>query len=317
MQSVSQDNIFRSADYFNWGSSIVKGQDGLYHMFYSRWKREYGFYAWLTHSEIAHATSKNPTGPWEYKETVLKGRGGQGWDAITAHNPKIKHFNGKYYLYYIGTHLRGKPYTDEELVETAKVGYSHPNWNVLRPNQRSGVAVSKALNGPWKRMDRPIIEPSGPIITLTVNPAIDRGADGKYYLIVKGDKPNATGFVRNQAIAVAKKPEGPFVMQEKPVIDNLDTEDMSLWHDPKRNRFYGTYHAHSFIGLVTSSNGLDWEPAGEEKIMLKTIPLKNGGIIRPDRMERPFIFVENGIPQSLNLAVKEGEDSYIVCVPIK
>ncbi len=67
-------------------------------MFYSRWKKEYGFLGWLTHSEVAHAVPKNPAGPWEYKETVLKGRGKGYRDAITAHNPKIKYFEGKYYL---------------------------------------------------------------------------------------------------------------------------------------------------------------------------------------------------------------------------
>ncbi|MBT7093458.1 MAG: hypothetical protein HN936_09440, partial [Bacteroidetes bacterium] len=68
--------------------------------------------------------------------------------------------------------------------------YSHPNWAILRPNQRTGVAVSSSLSGPWTRMEQPLIEPSGPITTLTVNPAITQGKDGKYYLVVKGDKPN-------------------------------------------------------------------------------------------------------------------------------
>ena len=103
--AVGDDNIFKTEGYFNWGSSIIKEEDGTYHLFYSRWKKEYTFKGWLTHSEIAHATSQNPAGPWSYHETVLKGRGSGHWDAITAHNPKIKYFEGKYYLYYISTNL--------------------------------------------------------------------------------------------------------------------------------------------------------------------------------------------------------------------
>jgi len=286
-------------------------------MFYSRWKREYGFYAWLTHSEVAHAVADGPSGPWKYKETVLQGRGGHGWDAITAHNPKIKYFNGKHYLYYIGTHLSGTSYTNEELVETAKAGYSHPNWKILRPNQRTGVAVASSLDGPWERAGEPIIEPTGPITTLTVNPAIDKGGDGKYYLIVKGDKPNDTNFVRNQAMAISDTPTGPFEMQPKPVIDNMDTEDMSMWYDSERNRFYGIYHAHTFIGLITSENGIDWVPANENKVMSKAIPLDDGSVLKPDRMERPFIYTEKGKPKVLCLAVKKGNDSYIVTAPLK
>ena len=39
---------------------------------------------------------------------------------------------------------------------------------------KTGVAVAPTINGPWTRMDQPLIEPSGPIPTLTVNPAIAR-----------------------------------------------------------------------------------------------------------------------------------------------
>ena len=243
-------------------------------MFYSRWKREYSFYGWLTHSEVAHAISKSPAGPWKYKETALAGRRNGKWDAITAHNPKIKYFEGKYYLYYISTNLGDQKYTEADLVETSKIGYSHPNWSVLRPNQRTGVAVSNSINGPWKRLEQPLVEPSGPITTLTVNPAIDRGKDGKYYLIVKGDKPNEKRFIRNQAIAVSNNPDGPFEIQEKPVIDYLDTEDMSMWYDESRNRFYGVFHAHTYIGMVTSENGRDWEKANEYILKTKEIEQK-------------------------------------------
>lgn len=209
--------------YYNWGSSIQKGKDGKYHLFYSRWKKEYKFTGWLTHSEIAHAVSDNPAGPWKYKATVLKGRGKGHWDAITAHNPKIKYFNGKYYLYYCATNMGEKEYSENDLIETAHTGYNHSNWKILRPNQRTGVAVSKSLHGPWQRMDKPLIEPSEPITTLTVNPAITKGKDGKYYLIVKGDKPNEKRFIRNQAIAISDSPTGHFEIQPKPVIDYLDT----------------------------------------------------------------------------------------------
>ena len=315
--TLSDDNIFKTEGYYNWGTSILKGNDGKYHLFYARWKKEYSFYGWLTHSEIAHATSKNPTGPWKYKETVLKGTRDNRWDAITAHNPKIKYFEGKYYLYYISTNLGDSIPSEEELIETSKVGYSHPNWKILRPNQRTGVAVSSSLNGPWKRLDHPIIEPTGPITTLTVNPAIDQGKDGKYYLVVKGDKPNETKFIRNQAIAISNSPIGPFKIQDKPVIDYMDTEDMSIWFDKDRNRFYGVFHAHNFIGLVTSENGVDWKKSNEHVIKLKSFQLKDGTIIEPDRMERPFIYVENNKPKTLVLAVKKGDESYSVFIPIK
>ncbi|MBJ6368780.1 alpha-L-fucosidase [Snuella sedimenti] len=314
---ITSDNVFKTEGYYNWGTSILKGEDGKYHMFYARWKKEYGFLGWLTHSEIAHATSKKPTGPWKFKEVVLEGARNNRWDAITAHNPKIKYFDGKYYLYYIATNLGDKDFTEEELIETAHTGYSHPNWKILRPNQRTGVAVSSSINGPWKRMDVPLIEPSGPITTLTVNPAIDRGGDGNYYLIVKGDKPNEKRFIRNQAIAISKSPLGPFEIQEKPVIDYIDTEDMSMWYDETRNRFYGVFHAHGFIGMVTSHDGIHWKKANEYVLMPKKVKMTDGSMLVPDRLERPFVYHENGKPKVLSLAAKKGDESYSIFIPIE
>ncbi|WP_243456850.1 alpha-L-fucosidase [Polaribacter batillariae] len=316
-EPIASDNIFKTEGYYNWGTSIIKGKDGKYHMFYARWKKEYGFLSWLTHSEIAHATSKSPLGPWKFKETVLQGARKNRWDAITAHNPKIKYFDGKYYLYYIATNFGDKPFTEEELIETARTGYRHPNWNILRVNQRTGVAVSNSINGPWKLLDKPLIEPSGPITTLTVNPAIDKGKDGRYYLIVKGDKPNEKRFIRNQAIAISNSPLGPFEIQEKPVIDYIDTEDMSMWYDSSRDRFYGVFHAHGFIGMVTSKDGIHWKKANEYVLMPKKVKMADGSELIPDRLERPFVYQENGKPKVLSLTVKKGDESYSIFIPIK
>ncbi|MEP5341621.1 MAG: glycoside hydrolase family protein [Algibacter sp.] len=317
IKPLSNDGIFRDSLYYNWGSSIIKDEKGKYHLFYSRWKREYTFSGWLTFSEIAHAESKNPTGPWEYKETVLKGRGNGHWDGITAHNPKIKYFNNKYYLYYISTNLDDTEFTNQDLIDLSTVPLKDKKRMMLRENQRTGVAVSKSLNGPWKRMNKALLEPSGPIATITVNPAISKGKDGKYYLIIKGDKPNEKKFIRNQAIAVSDSPTGPFTIQPKPVIGNLDTEDVSMWYDEKMNAFYAIFHAHSYIGLMTSSGGLNWKKAEHYKVTDKKITLDDATIFKPGRMERPFVYIENNEPTVLCFAIKKGNDSYTVFLPLK
>lgn len=318
IQPIKEQNIFKTEGYYNWCPSIIKERDGKYHLFYSRWKKEYTFSGWLTHSEVAHAVSDSPYGPWQYKETVLTGRGKGHWDAVTAHNPKIKYFNGKYFLYYISTNMSEKQYSEKDLSEIARAGSKHPNWwPDLRANQRTGVAVSTSINGPWARMDKPLIEPSGPIETITVNPAITQGKDGRYYLIVKGDKPNETRFIRNQAIAISNSPEGPFEMQQKPVIDYLDTEDISIWYDKKRDYYYAIFHStEDFIGLVSSDDGINWRKALNYIIMPKIIHLKGNRLLKPDRLERPFIYVENDEPKVLSLAAKKNDESFIIFLPI-
>lgn len=316
IQNPSNDNVFKTEGYYNWGGSIIKDEYGLYHLFYSRWEKKYTFLGWLTFSEIAHATSNTLNGPWTYKETVLNGQGKGHWDEVNAHNPKIKYFDGKYYLYYISTHSAGQNFTKDELSDISKVGYSDPRWKVLRNNQRTGVAVSNSLNGPWQRSENALIEPKGPITTLTVNPAITKGPDNKYYLIVKGDKPNTKEFVRNQAVAIGDSPIGPFNIQEKPVIDYMDTEDMSVWFDAKRKYFYGIFHTKGIIGMVSSTDGLNWQKATEYTVLPKRYEIGTESII-PDRMERPFVYVENNEPQVLSVAMKKGDESYLVFFPIE
>ena len=316
VQPLMKANIFRDSVYFNWGSSIIKGKDNKYHLFYSRWPRKNKFTAWLTHSEVAHAIAENPSGPYQYIETALKSDGGNAWDAITAHNPKIKYFDGKYYLYYISTNNGASNLSESELIETAKVGYTHENWPLLRNNQRTGVAVSESLSGPWVRSKAPIIEPSGPITTITVNPAVCQGKNGKYFMIIKGDKPNEKKFIRNQALATSNSPHGPFDIQPNPVIDNLDTEDASMWYDQKVNRFYAVFHAHKYIGLMTSLNGYNWEKAHDYEIITKQVPMTNDQFLTPDRLERPFVFVEDDEPKVLSLAVKKGNDAYSIFISL-
>jgi len=315
MQSLrSGAHILADPDWYVWGASIVHGPDGQYHLFTARWPRRLGFYAWLTHSEIAHAIAEHPEGPYRWLGPALQARGAGHWDQITVHNPRIKQFDGKYYLYYIATN---GDVSDDELVEIARVGYSHPKWKLLRENQRTGVAVADSLNGPWRRMDHPIIEPAGPITTLTVNPAIARGPDGTYFMIIKGDKPGTTAFVRNQALATADSPIGPFHIQPNPVIDSFDSEDAAMWFDHDRNRFYVTFHADQQIGLLTSADGYVWTAAAHSPLTPKQIHFDNGDTLTPRRMERPFVWLdESGRPALLFVAVKVGDNAFNLHLPL-
>ncbi len=316
---VGPENIFRSKDHFQWCSSVLRGEDGQYHLFYSRWKRSYSFDAWLTHSTVAHAVAPRPEGPYQYVGTVLDFEKEEYLpkEKITAHNPKIECFDGVYYLYFCSTHADRKMGNDE-LIETGRTGAKHANWKMLRENQRTFVATARSLNGPFTVCQTPLLEPSGPITTLAVNPAVTRGRDGRYYLIVKGDKPGTVRFERNQAIAVSTKPDSGFVLQDRPVIHEWDSEDMSLWYDRHTDLYYAVFHAHTYIGMMVSNDGLTWRKAQDFEVLPKRVPLQDGSAILPARLERPFVFTQDGEPQCLSLAVMQQDgDAYIVFVPLK
>jgi hypothetical protein len=66
---------FRMSGYWVWDPSVIKAEDGRYHMFASRWSKDLGFGHWVSNSKIVRAVSDRPEGPYEYVETVLQPRG--------------------------------------------------------------------------------------------------------------------------------------------------------------------------------------------------------------------------------------------------
>lgn len=324
---VSEENVLRNSEYHNWGSSIVKGEDGKYHLFYAQMPKKHGFNSWLTDGVISHAVADAAAGPYVHKEVVLEGRGPGYWDAYTAHNPRIKFFEGKYYLYYMSTNVSGRTLSHENWEEARHPPIINEYRALVRGNQRIGVAVSESVNGPWKRFDKPIVEPSGPITQITCNPAVSQRPDGGYIMIIRGDKPGieyANGkwpsireLKRSQAIALSDTPVGPWEIQPKPAVGNLNSEDPAIWYDESRKRYYGIYHAFGYMGMITSVDGINWDKAQHYKVLDKALKKKDGTEILARRLERPFIFLEDGVATVLTVAVLENGNSYSLVIPLK
>ena len=181
---VPRNNGFELEDYWVWGSTVIKGDDGLYHMYVSRWDKRLPFFvSWMTDSEIAHAVSESPCGPYRFSDVALGKRGAQYWDGQSCHNPKIVRYQDKYILYYMGsTH----PF--EPLPET-KIGDSFGKHCIVgRSNKRVGIAVADSLYGPWTRFDKPILptKPNTFYSFLTSNPSPIIHEDGSVLLMFKG-----------------------------------------------------------------------------------------------------------------------------------
>ena len=152
LPAVKGGGFFRD-DLMIWCGSVIKGEDGRFHMFASCWERELGFGAnWLFHSRVVRAASDTPEGPFRLEETVLPRRGREYFDGMNTHNPYIRFWNGKYYLYYIGTTYGGpipihaSQISDQRFIEV---------WN----QKRIGLAVSDSVFGPWQRRDTPLLDP--------------------------------------------------------------------------------------------------------------------------------------------------------------
>ena len=289
VQPVPRDGILMDSAWYTWGGSMVRGSDGRCYLFCARWPRSKGFRGWLEYSEIALATADNPTGPYHYMETVLTGRGDEYWDATAAHNPHIKAFDGKYYLYYISNHY-------QDLGMDA--------WHNRIYTQRIGVAIADDPSGPWQRLDKPVLDlqPGKAAHGYVVNPSVAEGPDGQYYMLFKtrpdgSEKEYGKVFTTIHAMATAPTPTGPFTIADQPVFTEGTGEDPYLWVQDGRfyalvKDMYGEFTGEKSLVLFTSPDGKSWHPAAHPLAMPLRITWADGGVDSLQHLERPQLWLD-------------------------
>jgi hypothetical protein len=320
LAAIGPENKFAQPGYYIWCGSGIRGEDGRYYLFYSRWKtgsegRAAGdevlfkdMSGWLKYSEIAVAVSDSPAGPFHYAATVLKGAGDTNrWDCFNAHNPQVKVFGGKAFLYYIASN----PVKNSD------------RWMQYADGQRIGVAVADSVTnlvaGHFQRCAQPLISPDGTnTFCRTVNPSVTRGRDGRYLMMFKSRSAPAGGRM-TLWIASADQPDGPFHL-EGPAITNprWEAEDPCFWFDRERDRYYAIVKDYSFkyrdmspqfgaLVLLTSVQGAgDWQLAGHSLVSLREYTDAAGQRHRLANLERPqLLFDGRGKPVCLYAAAGE------------
>ncbi len=326
IQPVPEKSFFSDPDYYIWCGSAVRGDDGKYHLFYSRWPRKLGHYAWVTHSEIAHAIGDTPTGPFRHVSVALTARGKEYWDGLCTHNPTILRAGDKYYLYYMGNTGDG--------TAMPTLNWTHRN------NQRIGVAVAESPNGPWQRFDQPVLDvsadPDAPDSLMTSNPTIARRPDGGYLLIYKAvgkKRPLPFGGPVVHLTATSDYPTGPFTKQLKPMFTapgiDFPAEDPFAWYDygtgrylavVKDNNGYFTKAGKS-LALWESNDGFDWKLSAHPLVSTTEITWAGGRKQKLNSLERPqLLFGPDGRPIVLLGAVDETEGrthSWNIQIPLK
>lgn len=309
---------FRMCSYWVWCGSVVKGEDGRFHMFASRWPKYLPMHpGWLVASEIVRAVSDTPEGPYEFQEVVLPARGAQYWDGRCTHNPHILRYNDSYILYYTGsTH----PFEDVQPGE--KYGLEDPRCIVARSNKRVGIATAKSVFGPWMRLDEPILptRPGRFDSFLTSNPAPCIHEDGSVLLIYKARRfeGNIHGRMTIGA-AFADNFMGKYRVLKNETLfpsEKIHVEDPFIWKTPEGYELiakdmegnvcgeaHGGIHAFSrdglnwrvFEGRLAYSRKVRWDD-GKEEVM--------------GSLERPFILFNDGRPTHMFFATADGSGGF-------
>ena len=307
-----------------WCGSEIKGDDGKYHLFYSRWSRKLGHVAWVTHSEVAHAVSDSPFGPWTHHDVALPARGTNFWDGSCTHNPTIIRIGKKYYLYYMGNYGNG--------VVQSPLNWTHRN------HQRIGVAVADSPDGPWQRFDKPVLDTNSdtnaPDALVVTNPSITERPDGGVLMIYKAvglKRPLPFGGPVVHLAATADNPLGPFTKHPGEVFSAkgimFAAEDPFIWRGAdhywaivKDNDGNFTHRGYS-LALWKSADGFDWKLSKHPFVANPgTVRWADGHEENLTALERPQLLLENGEPIALCCAAandKARHGSFNVQIPLR
>ncbi|WP_242203095.1 glycoside hydrolase family protein [Aestuariivivens insulae] len=356
-------SVLNDSTHFVWGGSVVKGEDGKYHMLYSTWECGDSIpsfsQSWVLHSKIAYAVSEYPNRGFKFQKVVLEGRALTGdslaWDAQMVHNPHLKKFNNKYYLYYIGS-------KDPGIQPKGSPGEKLSKRDRIQQNQKIGVIAfdnfQQLVSGNFKRPNAPLLSPrtrvkpnnivnpspegtiTKPDNIIVVNPSVvQRPSDGKYLLYFKGNVylPSWRGV---HGVAIGDTPTGPFTPLDPYVFDiKMDdgsiasAEDPYVWYHNQHEKFYVVFK--DFTGKITnavpglavleSNDGIIWTKTQNPLFMKKQLILNNGDTIKVDRLERPQLLIDdNGFPTTLycasalvNVNNRKDGSSFNVQIPLE
>jgi|GEM_PF-1299012 len=277
IQAPTKTQMFKDDGWIQWGFSVVKGEDGLYHAYTSRWQPN-NLMRWRDDSRIYHAVAENPEGPFVLKEELSQLLD-QPQAAASVHNPMVKKLKGKYYLYYASF--------DADRTHTIS------------------VAVAENAGGPFVPSEKnPIIEARGDKTwdMLPTNPSAVEREDGTIVMVYRAwDGNGKKRTKRKLGIAIADDPEGPFIREEGNIISDYHIEDPDIW---KENGKYwiiakdmrGEVTGKSGAGIVLESDdAINWKLSETTLAYTKTIDWADDGTpVTYDRVERPSVLVVDG-----------------------
>lgn len=212
--------------------------------------------------DLWYATSKDGRHWEEQGMAVARGPAGR-FDAQSVFTPEVLAHGGAYYLVY----------------QAAPSPYNDRTFNVV------GMAVAERPEGPWKKLDEPILRPT-PNGMWMKEPATGRiphkvgdfdshkvhdpcllHYKGKFYLYYKGQRVGENRYWGHREImwgvAIADRPEGPYVKSEYNPVTNTGHE-VCVW------KYKGG------IALIHTVDGpeaktVQWSPDGINFELMSTV----------------------------------------------
>ncbi|NLC43837.1 MAG: hypothetical protein GX783_06090 [Clostridiales bacterium] len=284
---AKKNSGFKMEGYYVWCASPIKGDDGRYYLFASRWPKSTGFPdGYMHYSEIVLAISDSLDKPFIFEKVIIGERERGYWDSKMAHNPHIIKIDDEYVLFYIGS-VDGS-------VNKRAIGYARSN----------------NLNGDWERSDNPINLPLN-----SNNPSV----------IVEKDKSILIAFRDGNLklmIAKAKAYDLEYKIVNTNVFPGIMLEDPFMFKVSDRYEMLIEDNIGGLTGNVRygahliSMDGVHWETNTPVLAYDHELIWEDGTVIQADRRERPQLLIDDTNVSCLFTAVKVGGETWSFVQPI-
>ena len=272
-----------------WDGQIIKGPDGKYNLFASRWDQSRGHGGWGG-SAAVHAVSDAPTGPYIDKGLAWPdNQNGRGHNVTALVLP-----DGRYAV-------------------------------VVSETRPGDVFVSKSLDGPWTQLGSIQVDANGfdardgrmSNVSVMVRP------DGDFEIVAR----SGAIWISKNGILGPYKLQGPSIYPGLPGLPTRNLEDPVIWYSGGLYHIVVNCFSDRKAYDLTSPNGItDWTNRGLAfDPTTDMIRYTDGTVNHWNNMERPGVFLVNGHVAYFTFAVldvpknqERGDDihgSKVIVVP--
>ena len=254
-----------------WDGQIIRGQDGKYHMFASRWDQARGHSGWFG-SQAVHAVADNVTGPYADRGlTWPDDQGGKGHNVTALVMP-----DGRYAI-------------------------------VVSETRPGDVFVSRSLEGPWELLGSIKVDPNGFGAVRMSNLSIMVRPDGNYMIVPR----SGAIWLSKDGILGPYKVQGPSVYPQVAGLPLRNLEDPVVWYSGGLYHIVvngwsdrKAYHLTSPDGIAGwTFRGLAYDPR------TNFVRYTDGTVNHWDKMERPGVLIEHGHVTAVTFAVLDVDKS--------
>ncbi len=249
-----------------WDGQIIKGPDGKYHMFASRWDQARGHGGWGS-SLAVHAVSDTVTGPYIDKGLCWPdNQGGKGHNVTALVLP-----DGRYAV-------------------------------VVSETRPGDVFVSKSLEGPWEHLGSIKVDANGfnardgrmSNVSIMVRP------DGDYEIVAR----SGAIWISKDGILGPYKLQGPSVYPSVAGLPLRNLEDPVVWYSGGLYHIVVNGWSDRKAWHITSKDGITgWTLRGLAYDPTRDfVRYTDGTVNHWEKLERPGVLIENGHVTAVTLA---------------